>query len=138
MTTNLLTSASSTRHHHTATRFADSDTQEIQERAATALFTKGMALANLGDYAAAIAAFDEVIARFGGGNVPEMLEWVVSWAWGAKGAAQEELGDHVLQHLDGSPNGNWTVSNRQMDDNRSLFPRLSRIPRGSSQACRIP
>ena len=62
MTTNLLTSASSTRHHHTA-------------------------------------------ARFGGGNVPEMLEWVVSWAWGAKGAAQEELGDHVLQHLDGLPNG---------------------------------
>ena len=83
MTTNLLTSASSTRHHHTAARFGDSDTQEIQERAATALVTKGMALAKLGDYAAAIAAFDEVIARFGGGNVPEMLEWVVSWAWGA-------------------------------------------------------
>ena len=42
MTTNLLTSASSTRHHHTAARFGDSDTQEIQERAATALVTKGM------------------------------------------------------------------------------------------------
>ena len=117
MTTNLLTSASSTRHHHTAARFGDSDTQEIQERAATALFTKGMALAKLGDYAAAIAAFDEVIARFGGGNVPEMLEWVVSWAWGAKGAAQEELGEHVLQHLDGLPNDYWTIS---------------------SQACRMP
>ena len=76
-----------------------------------------MALAKLGDYAAAIAAFDEVIARFGGGNVPEMLEWVVSWAWGAKGVAQEELGDHVLQHLDGLPNGYWTIS---------------------SQACRMP
>ena len=117
MTTNLLTSASSTRHHHTAARSGDSDTQEIQERAATALFTKGMALAKLGDCVAAIAAFDEVIARFGGGNVPEMLEWVVSWAWGAKGAAQEELGDHVLQHLDGLPNGYWTIS---------------------SQACRMP
>ena len=120
MTTNLLTSASSTRHHHTAARFGDSDTQEIQERAATALVTKGMALAKLGDCVAAIAAFDEVIARFGGGNVPEMLEWVVSWAWGAKGAAQEELGelgDHVLQHLDGLPNGYWTIS---------------------SQACRMP
>ena len=42
MTTNLLTSASSTRHHHTAARFGDSDTGEIQERAATALVTKGM------------------------------------------------------------------------------------------------
>ena len=91
MTTNLLTSASSTRHHHAAARFGDSDTQEIQERAATALVTKGMALAKLGDYAAAIAAFDEVIARFGGGNVPEMLEWVVSWAWGARAQRKKSL-----------------------------------------------
>ena len=78
-----------------ATRFGDSDAPEIQERVAMASIGKGLALARLGDYAAAIAAFDEVTARFGGGDVPEMLEWVVSWAWGAKGAAQEELGDHA-------------------------------------------
>ena len=78
-----------------ATRFGDSDAPEIQERAAMASIDKGVALARIGDYAAAIAAFDEVTARFGGGDVPEMLEWVVSWAWGAKGAAQEELGDHA-------------------------------------------
>ena len=78
-----------------AARFGESDTQEIQERAAIASIGKGLALAKLGDYAAAIAAFDEVTARFGGGHVPEMLEWGVSWAWGAKGAAQEELGDHA-------------------------------------------
>ena len=78
-----------------AARFGDSDAPEIQERVAMASIGKGLALARLGDYAAAIAAFDEVTARFGGGDVPEMLEWVVSWAWGAKGAAQEELGDHA-------------------------------------------
>ena len=78
-----------------AARSGDSNAPEIQERAAMVSIGKGLALARIGDYAAAIAAFDEVTARFGGGNVPEMLEWVVSWAWGAKGAAQEELGDHA-------------------------------------------
>ena len=78
-----------------AARFGDSNAPEIQERAAMVSIGKGLALARIGDYAAAIAAFDEVTARFGGGDVPEMLEWVVSWAWGAKGAAQEELGDHA-------------------------------------------
>ena len=78
-----------------AARFGESATEEIHERAAIASIGKGLALAKHGDYAAAIAAFDEVTARFGGGDVPEMLEWVVSWAWGAKGAAQEELGDHA-------------------------------------------
>ena len=69
-----------------AARFGEGDAPEIQERAAMASIGKGLALARIGDYAAAIAAFDEVTARFGGGDVPEMLEWVVSCAWGANSA----------------------------------------------------
>ena len=77
-----------------ATRFGDSDTQEMQERAATALITKGLAQEELDDYAAAIRAYDEVIARFGDSDAPEIQPSVVA-ALVLKGAAQEELGDYT-------------------------------------------
>ena len=74
-----------------AARFGHSDTQEIHERAAIASIGKGLALAKLGDYAAAIAAFDEVIARFGDSNALETQEWV-AWALSCKGLVQTATG----------------------------------------------
>ena len=75
--------------------FGDSDTQKMQEQAAMALIAKSVTLGKLGDYAAAIAVFDEVIARLGDSDALKMKEWVASWALTVKGAAQEELGDHA-------------------------------------------
>ena len=77
-----------------ATRFGDSDTQEIQERAAIALIDKGVAQEELDDYAAAIATYDEAIARFGDNDVPTIQKWVAC-AFVSKGIAQEELGDYA-------------------------------------------
>ena len=77
-----------------ATRFGDSDTQEIQERAAIALIDKGVAQEELDDYAAAIATYDEAIARFGDNDVPTIQKWVAC-AFVSKGIAHEELGDYA-------------------------------------------
>ena len=66
--------------------------QEIQGRAATALLTKGMAQEKLGNFAAAIAAFDEAITCFGNNNAAETQQWVAT-ALVAKAMAQEELGN---------------------------------------------
>ena len=65
---------------------------EIQARAATALVAKGMAQEKLGNFAAAIAAFDEVMTRFGDSDAPKIQTWVAT-ALVAKGIAQEELGN---------------------------------------------
>ena len=72
----------------------DSHTQEIQEQAAPALIGKALALVNLGDPAVAIAAFDEVITRFGNNDAPETHTWV-AWALVGKGTMQEKLGDYA-------------------------------------------
>ena len=77
-----------------ATRFGDSDTQEIQERAAIALIGKGLALVDIGDHAAALAAFDEVITRFGNNDAPKIRTWVAP-ALVAKGAMQKKLGAYA-------------------------------------------
>ena len=70
----------------------DSDTQKMQEQAAMALIAKGAAQEELDDYAAALGAYDEVIARFGDSDAPKIQRSVVV-ALVFKGAAQEELGN---------------------------------------------
>ena len=67
---------------------------EDSETTATALIAKGLAQEELDDYAAAIRAYDEVIARFGDSDAPEIQPSVVA-ALVLKGAAQEELGDYT-------------------------------------------
>ena len=76
-----------------AARLGDSDTREIQRRAATTLTAKGLAQEEPGDYAAAIAASDEVIARFRDNDAPE-IQTRVATALVAKGLAKNMLGDH--------------------------------------------
>ena len=76
-----------------AARFGESDTQEIQKRAATALIDKGTAQEELRNFAAAIAASDEVIAHFRDNNSPE-IQTRVATALVVKGLAKNMLGDH--------------------------------------------
>ena len=77
-----------------AARFGDSDAPKIQERAVTESIAKGLAQEELGHHAAAIAAFDEVIAHFGDGDAPE-LHGFVATVLVDKGVTQGRSGDHA-------------------------------------------
>ena len=59
---------------------------------AQAFLVKALAHNKLNDFDAAIVAFDEVIARFGGRDEPE-IQVVVASALGDKGVARGQLGD---------------------------------------------
>ncbi len=75
----------------TATRFGQGKVATIEERVAMVGVIKGVAQEIRGDHEAAIAAFDEVVARFGDSDAPEIQTWVAS-ALSCKGLAQTALG----------------------------------------------
>ena len=74
-----------------ASQGADSS-QRSESHGAVVLHMKALACEQLGDFQAAIAAYDEVVARFGDSEEPD-LQWRVAAALGGKGDARMELGD---------------------------------------------
>ena len=73
-------------------RFGDSEEPRLLWRVAAALNDKGDVRRKLGDFPAAIAAYDEVLARFGDSNELR-LRWRVAAALDGKGDARKKLGD---------------------------------------------
>ena len=74
-----------------ASQGADSS-QMSESPGAVVLHQKALACEQLGDFPAAIAAYDEVVARFGDRKEPDLLWWVAA-ALSDKGRARMELGD---------------------------------------------
>ena len=74
-----------------ASQGADSSQMSESPRA-DILHKRAFACEQLGDLEAAIAAYEEVVARFGDSDVPDLQRYVAS-AWFGKGAARKELGD---------------------------------------------
>ena len=74
-----------------ATRLGQGEVWATQERVAMAWVVKGVTQYMVGNHKTAIAAFDEVITRFGDSDVPEVQTWVAS-ALSCKGLAQTALG----------------------------------------------
>ena len=59
---------------------------------AMAFINKGVRLGQLGEVKSAIAAFDEVVVRFGKSDAPELQEGIAR-ALATKGFALEQLGE---------------------------------------------
>ena len=65
--------------------------QVSESRIAFASFAKAFAHKNLGDFEAAIVAYEEVVERFGASDTPE-VQVLVAWALGERGGMQSKLG----------------------------------------------
>ena len=72
-------------------RFGDDDAPKMQTWVASALVNKGVVQEELGDYAVAIATYDEVMARFGDNDAPK-VQARVARALSCKGLVQTAIG----------------------------------------------
>lgn len=78
-------------------RFGDSDAPDLQERVAWALLDKGDTHEQLGEFVAALSAYDEAVARLGDSDAPDH-QVPVNWTLFKKGMRQIQMG-HAKEAL---------------------------------------